>query len=73
MEISALELDLLKIIQKEKEAFGESSQVAAKLIIPPDYSERICDSLVAKGYLETIGNRKKYRLGKEGENILKAQ
>ena len=71
MELSELELETLKIIKEVKEIFGEECRVAAKLSVPPDYSERTCEDLASKGYLEAIGGKKKYKLSKEGEKVLK--
>ena len=71
MELSELEREILKIIKGKNEAFGEECEVAATQAIPPDHGERICEGLAAKGYLEAIGDRKKYRLSKEGEKVLK--
>ena len=72
MALSELELEILKAIKKSKEVFGEAAELAAKQSIPPDQAERICEELVANGYLEPIGDRKKYKLGKEGEKVLKS-
>ena len=71
MELTELELEILKIIREEKEAYGAATEVAGRLTITPDYSEGICEALAGKGYLEAIGGRKKYRLSKEGEKALK--
>ncbi|MDO8674030.1 MAG: hypothetical protein Q7O66_21675 [Dehalococcoidia bacterium] len=65
MALNDLELAILGAIQKNNEAFAEGFVVAAKLSIPPDFAERTCEDLVSRGYLEAIGGRKKYRLGKE--------
>ncbi len=70
MTIDKLGLQALRLIQAEKEIFGEDCRVAANLVLPPDESERLCEGLADQGYLERIGGKKKYRLTKEGEKTL---
>ncbi|MDO8673815.1 MAG: hypothetical protein Q7O66_20590 [Dehalococcoidia bacterium] len=71
MAVNDIELAIIKAIGANKEAFAEGFVVAAQLSIPPDFSERTCDDLVSRGYLEAVGGRKKYRLGKEAASVLK--
>ena len=71
MELTELELEILKIIKEEKEVYGAATVIANTLAITPDYSEGVCENLATKGYLEAIGGRKKYKLSKEGERVLK--
>lgn len=71
MQLSEEKLAVLKRIKELKVAFGEGCELAANIQLSPDHSERICESLAADGYLEAIGGRKKYRLSKKGDEVLK--
>ena len=71
MALNESELKTLKIIKELKEVYGEAAVIVAEIGVPPDESERLCESLAASGYLEAVSGKKKYKLSAEGEKAAK--